>query len=103
MIPFKVLCLNDSERPESIPTSAWIKQGRIYTVIKVDRMRMQNGALGYKLSEVNLDPYFPYQYFGAWRFGVLVDDLEATDELEEIIEKLEAEAEKEELGLVEIA
>lgn len=103
MMPFRVICLNDSDKPESIPFSSWVKKNNTYTVIQVDRLHMQGGSIGYKLYEINLDPYFPYQYFGAWRFGVLADDFEDLSEVEELIDKIAEEALKEEISVVEPA
>lgn len=103
MMPFRVICINDSDRPESIPTRSWVKVENIYTVVQVDRLHMQGGAIGYKLYEIDLDPYFPYQYFGAWRFAIIADDLENMEELDQIIEKLAEEALKKEVSLVEPA
>lgn len=89
-IPFKVICLRDEDKPDGIPTSKWVKKGQPYTVIQVDKLRMQGGMLGFKLEELNIDSYFPYQYFAASRFGVPVDQ-----ETQEYLEKLLIEIKKE--------
>lgn len=67
-IPFKVVCINDKYRPDGIPTSKWVKEGEIYTVIEVSVMRIQNDMIGFKLEEKNIDDCIPYQYFDAARF-----------------------------------
>jgi hypothetical protein len=103
MMPFHVICLNDSSRPESIPTSKWVKKGQQYTVVQVDRMHVQGGTLGYKLYEINIDEYFPYQYFGAWRFGVLVSEDADEEETEEILDNIFEEALKEQVDFKEHA
>jgi hypothetical protein len=64
---------------------------------------MQGGSIGYKLYEINLDPYFPYQYFGAWRFAVIAEDLENMEEVDKLIDQITEEALKEEVSLVEPA
>lgn len=70
-IPFKVICIHDQERPNDIPTSSWVVKGREYTVIKVERMLMHGGILGYELEEIDLaECCFPYTRFAAWRFGI---------------------------------
>jgi len=98
MTPFRVICLDSSNKPESIPTSKWVKTDEIYTVVQVDRLNMQNGTLGYKLYELDIDGYFPYQYFGAWRFGIVITDKNEA-EIEEMLNKLLEEAEKEDVEL----
>jgi hypothetical protein len=46
-------------------------KGEEYTVIRVERMNMHGGMLGYELREIDLeDCCFPYTRFGAWRFAV---------------------------------
>ena len=67
---FKVICMDDSNRPDGIPISSWIKKGNTYTVLEVAKMRMQGGVLGFKLEEINIDGCFPYQFFAAKRFGI---------------------------------
>lgn len=77
---FKVICINDAERPNEIPASKWIKKGEIYTVLEVAKMRVQGGILGFKLYERNIDDCFPYQYFTATRFAVPTQDQLWADE-----------------------
>lgn len=69
-IPFEVICIDDTFKPESIPTSKWVKKGKKYTVIKIDRMLIQGGALGFQLEEIDLTDCVPYLYFSAARFGI---------------------------------
>lgn len=69
MSPFRVVCIDDTGRPDGIPTSKWIKKDEIYTVIQVDKIRLQGGMLGFKLAEIDLDSCFPYQYFLHKRFA----------------------------------
>jgi hypothetical protein len=71
--PFKAVCLDDSNRPDGIPTSKWLVKNGVYTVIKVDHMNMQGRILGFQLEEIDLSDCFPYTYFAASRFGVPVD------------------------------
>jgi hypothetical protein len=83
--PFKVICLDDKNRPDGIPTSKWVKKGEPYTVIQVTKLDLQNGLLGFKLAELNIDDCLPYQYFAATRFGVPVSE----KKLEEVAEEIE--------------
>ena len=84
--PFKVICLDDSNRPDGIPTSKWVKKGNPYTVIEVSKLIMQGGMLGFKLQEINLDDCIPYQYFAASRFGIPAEDLTKAEVKEKELE-----------------
>jgi hypothetical protein len=92
MMPFRVLCLIDSAKPENIPNNKWVKKDSVYTVVQVDRLHLSGGTLGYKLYELNIDDCFPYTYFGAWRFAVIADQLDTAEEIEELIDNLLEEA-----------
>ena len=50
----KLICINDSDRPNDIPTSKWIKKGNHYTAVKFNKMNMQAGALGVQLEEIEI-------------------------------------------------
>lgn len=93
MDSFSVICIEDGGRPESIPSTTWVKKGTKYTVIEVAKMRIQNGILGFKLAEINIDSCFPYQYFSATRFGLPIQI--KSNETEAMLEKLLEEAKKE--------
>jgi len=85
----KVICINSSNKPGKIPLSEWIEEGVIYTVTEVVNMGLQPGKFGYLLKEVSLSKEsFPYEYYSADRFGVLVDQsLETVAETEEVLEE----------------
>jgi len=82
MIPCKIICLDDSNRPNDIPISKWIKRNEIYTLIRIDKMNMQNGELGFELEEIDLSDCFPYTRFAAYRFGVLINPKSEVEEKE---------------------
>jgi len=94
----EVVCINDKNRPNEIPTSRWIKKGQTYNVIEVCKLNMQ-GIYGCKLAEINNDDLFPYQFFRLDRFAVKIDKeefekmLEEIDisELDEVLERVPAE------------
>lgn len=94
---FEVMCIDDTNRPDGIPTSKWVKKGEIYTVIKVVFPHSQPGTIGFKLAELNIDDCFPYQYFLADRFAIIIYK---EDKLgmwaEETLDKLLEEAKEEE-------
>jgi hypothetical protein len=85
----KVVCINSSNKPGKIPQNEWIKEGTIYTVTEVVKMGIQAGKFGYLLKEVSLSKEsFPYEYYSADRFGVLVDQsIETVEETEQILEE----------------
>lgn len=74
-VPFEVMCMDDSNRPNDIPTSKWVKQHNIYTVTKVGRFNVQNGLIGFILKEIDLSDCAPYIAFAAWRFGIVEDNV----------------------------
>jgi hypothetical protein len=91
-IPFKVICINDADKPSDIPNSKWIKKGNLYTVNKVVKMIIQGGKLGFYLDEVNLDGCAPYSAYSANRFGVILNskvlaEIELNALLKEAIEE----------------
>ena len=82
----KVICLDDSNRPNEIPITRWIKKGKCYNIHKVTRLLTQN-VLGVKLKEINNDDLMPWSYFLASRFIPvdLIDNINIKTEL--ILEK----------------
>lgn len=86
----KLICINDSDRPNDIPMSKWIKKGNHYTAIKFNKMNMQGGALGVQIEEIDLSDCFPHTHFLASRFIPLEplkeDKKENVKELEEELE-----------------
>lgn len=99
-IRFKVVCIDDKNRPDGIPINRWVKKDQIYTVIEVARLRIQGSMLGFKLSEINIDDCFPYQYFAASRFLPLLP--KEDDWIEETLDRLLEEAKKEEKEQVRV-
>jgi hypothetical protein len=74
----KVICVNDSDRPNEIPLSKWVKKDKLYTIIKVWHIRMKPGTYGVELAEIDLSDCFPYLYFSATRFKPMnQEDIEA--------------------------
>jgi hypothetical protein len=96
MTTLKVVCVNDTNRPDGIPATKWVKKGEIYTVIEIAKMVIQGGFLGFKLQEINIDDCVPYQYFASYRFVPLelVNDRWAQETLDKILEEAIKEEEK---------
>lgn len=85
---FKVICINDSGRPNEIPISKWIKKDEEYTVIRMDYMNMQGRLLGFQLEEVSLEGCFPYLYYSSSRFRPLTeDDINAEKAVRSLLEE----------------
>lgn len=61
-----VICVDSSNRPESIPLSSWIEKGEKYTV--VNAFYGFGGVLIFQLAERDLTPFPPYKGFDANRF-----------------------------------
>ncbi|GAB4409129.1 MAG: hypothetical protein OHK0053_35940 [Microscillaceae bacterium] len=91
----RVICINDKERPNEVPTTRWIKEGNVYHIIQIDKLLAQGGIYGCKLAEINNDDLAPYQYFRLDRFAVpedLIDEEEVLNkidlsEVEEILKE----------------
>lgn len=95
MKSFHVICINDKNRPDGIPFCKWVKKGEIYTVTKVVFPHSQPGTMGFKLEELNIDDCFPYQYFSAERFAIVL--LREEDSwVEETLDRILEEAKEEE-------
>ena len=95
MDSFKVVCINDSRKPEGF-FGTWIQKNKIYTVVDVKKLANQRMTLGYKLQEAPIDEDSIYKFFLSNRFRLLDDsDLaqEAFDELmKEITEVADVES-----------
>jgi hypothetical protein len=82
----KCICIDDTFKPETFPSSKWIKAGHIYTVIYTVTVLPQ-GQLAFQLDEIDLDEScYPYEYFLANRFAFnhkelmnLMDIIEASE------------------------
>jgi hypothetical protein len=89
----KVICIDSKGKPDKIPFEEWIKEGKVYTVISIDKMGLQDGKIGFKLEEIELtENSFPYEYYSAERFrpiepSDIVDTIKQMfDTLNEIVE-----------------
>lgn len=85
MYPQKLICINDSNRPDGIPISKWVKKGEPYTAIGVIKCNAQGGVYGYILEEIDLTGCDPYICFATFRFGMPIEPVKI-EETEEILE-----------------
>lgn len=90
MDPLKVVCVNDTNRPNEIPLNRWVKKDEHYTIVNITKMNMQGGILGCEIAEINNSDLFPYTHFGLHRFRILTnDDVMAEKSVEELLKDLE--------------
>jgi len=88
----QVICIDDSNKPKRISPMEWITEGKVYTVVEIAKMNLQNNKLGYRLKEVQLsEQSFPYEYYNAERFIQVEALVQVAEELksEEIPADLE--------------
>ena len=86
----KVICIDSSNKPTKIPIEQWIKEGEVYTVVKVVKMGLQDGRYGVLLEEVQISAdCFPYEYYDADRFIPL--DARVANMEEEVVEETDLE------------
>ncbi len=91
-VPFEVTCVDAKNKPNDIPNSKWLVEGQKYTVVKVAKLLIQGGMIGFKLEEINIDDYFPYQFFAANRFSIPLNDAwNIEEELERLLEEAKQE------------
>lgn len=71
----ETICIDDSNKPNDIPLSKWVKKGNTYHVIYTVTVLPQK-ELSFSLEEIELDENcYPYQYFLAHRFAFTEDNL----------------------------
>ena len=73
MLNIPVICINDSNKPNDIPTSKWVTKGKEYTITKILNMVVQGNIIGVELAEIDLRDCAPYRAFALSRFGIIVE------------------------------
>lgn len=89
MIP--CICIDDANRPESIPTSKWVKKGEEYHITHVYIHLLQEGGIqGVSLYEKPLDESCaPYESFRITRFAFTEEGLKRLIELMKLCSELD--------------
>jgi hypothetical protein len=82
----KVICIDDSAKPNDISSKHWIKKGEKYTIVKMCVSKLSNDKY-FVLEEVKPDNPL-YGGYNIKRFGVDIDDLE------ELVKEKELELEE---------
>lgn len=82
------ICIDSSNKPSKVPIEQWVREGEVYTIIKVVKMGLQDSKYGVLLKEVQMSAdCFPYEYYDADRFIPLdIRVYEAVEEKEEVLE-----------------
>lgn len=71
----KILCIDDTLRPDEIPLEKWVVEGREYTPIFWSN-HVSQGRMGVELEEITLDESNkPYSAFGFHRFAIRQEDV----------------------------
>jgi hypothetical protein len=79
----RVICINALNRPTKVPIEQWIKEGEIYTVMRIVRLALQQDKLGLLLKEIKMeDSCFPYEFYDGDRFAIIDEPLTTTKEVE---------------------
>jgi len=98
------ICIDDSFRPESFPSSKWVVKNRKYHIINVSFHPLQDGGVqGVTLAEIDLNDgcCYPYKTFRINRFAITEEDfLKLVDALKKDKKNVEEVLRKEELELV---
>jgi hypothetical protein len=81
----KVICIDDSMRPNEISIKNWVKKGEKYTVVKMCISKL-TGDKYFVLNEIS--PEMPYGGYHIRRFSI------APEDIEELIEKDELQLEE---------
>jgi hypothetical protein len=94
---FKVVCIDNSNRPSNVDLSNWVEMHETYTVIHASYMSRQNNIIGFRLKEVSLPAGIEYEFFKAARFRPFSElDAQAEDALVQLMQEVD------DLELVEI-
>jgi hypothetical protein len=84
----KVVCIDDTHKPEEVRSTNWIKKGVEYTVAKLMKNKL-TGVQYYQLEEVKPDA--PYGGYRVNRFAIPVEEIEKFFEMFEVGEKSQEE------------
>jgi hypothetical protein len=69
----KVICTDDTHRPNEISSTQWIKKGEKYTVVKMCTSKLSNDKY-FILEEVQ--PPAPWGGYNIKRFGIAPEDID---------------------------
>lgn len=85
----KVVCVNNKNKPEEIPSHLWLEKDEMYTVLRIQKMAKQPGITGFVLEEITIPPGSKYDSFSSARFRPATDDdFAAIEALEQLLEEV---------------
>lgn len=87
MDSFKVVCVNDRNKPEGF-VGTWVEKNKMYTVIDCKRLANHGMQLGYKLEEAPIDEDCPYKFFLSNRFRLADDSDFAQEAFDKLMEEV---------------
>jgi hypothetical protein len=88
----RAVCIDSSNKPSKVPESEWVKEGEIYTIIRIVRMGFQDNVFGVLLKEVQLSSKsFPYELYDMSRFLPIDLLTEVYSEKEETVKEADLE------------
>lgn len=71
----EAICIDDTGKPNDIPNSKWLEEGKIYNIIYITTVLPQE-ELAVSLAEIDLDDScYPYEYFVFSRFAIHREDV----------------------------
>jgi hypothetical protein len=78
----RCICIDDTNRPEDLPLSRWVKKDKQYHINYIYEHLLQGGILGVCLNEIDLlELKTQYSSFKITRFGIHTEDLQKFIEL----------------------
>ncbi len=71
----KAICIDSSNKPETISEYEWIEEGVVYTITRIVELGKDSDKLGIALQEVELtSASAPYKFYALERFLIIPDE-----------------------------
>ena len=71
----KAICIDSSNKPESISEYEWLEEGVVYTITRIVELEKQGNKLGIALQEIELtSASAPYKFYSLERFLIIHDE-----------------------------
>lgn len=87
---FKVVCIDDTRKPNGISQNNWLQKDETYTVTHVQVMARQAGVYGFRLKEIQPDQKSGYDSYNSNRFRPYTeDDAEAERAVMKLMEEVD--------------
>lgn len=100
----RIICIDDTKKPNEIPPNLWVKKDEVYHILMI-KYSIPSKTMAYSLEEIELDESCaPYEVFDHKRFAIHQDDIDEFKQLAEDCTELngiEIEELTKELELIE--